>query len=87
MSAEPFTYARYEETRAQLIRAVNDGLSEADRAFLLSVKAVEPDWSIYDFERFPAVQWKLLNLERLKDRDPEKHRRQYEELKKRLGIS
>ena len=55
MSAEPFTYARYEETRAQLIRAVNDGLSEADRAFLLSVKAVEPDWSIYDFERFPAV--------------------------------
>lgn len=32
-----------------------------------------PDWSIFDFERFPAVQWKLQNHNKLKNSNPEKH--------------
>jgi len=51
---------------------------------LLSVKNVTPDWIIYDFERFLAVQWKLKNLHKVKANNPEKHREQYEALRKKL---
>jgi hypothetical protein len=37
---------------------------------------------VYNFENFPAVQWKLLNLQKLKDNNPDKHREQYEALEK-----
>ncbi len=51
-----------------------------DQRFLLSVKDVKPDWSIHNFERFPAVQWKLRNLQILKKRNPKKHLKQLEAL-------
>ena len=47
------------------------------KEFLLSFKNALPDWSIYDFERFPAVQWKLKNLLTLKDTNSIKHQEQY----------
>jgi hypothetical protein len=51
----------------------------------LNIKNVTPDWSIYDFERFPAIRWKLQNLQNLKDKNLDKHRKLYEELKNKLG--
>ncbi len=56
-------------------------VTSKDKEFLLSVHNVAPDWSIYDYERFPAVQWKLQNLQKLKTSNPDKHREQYEALK------
>ena len=44
-----------------------------------------PNWVLYDFERFPAVQWKLRNLEKLKAQNPTKHQAQYDELKRKLN--
>jgi len=85
MSSESFTYEDYESTREILVDTINSKLTKKDKEFLLSVKNVTPDWSIYDFERFPAVQWKLSNLQKLKDVNPEKHRKQYEALKENLG--
>ncbi len=85
MSEEPFSYEDYEATREKLVEIIHQNLTSQDKAFLLSVKAVTPDWSIYDFERFPAVQWKLQNLQKLKDSNPEKHQEQYEALRDRLG--
>ena len=38
---------------------------------VLSLNAVEPDWSIYDFEQYPSVKWKLLNLQKFKDNRPD----------------
>lgn len=84
MSDEPFTYEDFERTREQLVKTVNQGLTETDKKFLLSVKNCEPDWSIYNFERFPAVQWKLQNLRKLKDSNPNKHKQLYEALKEKL---
>jgi hypothetical protein len=52
---------------------------------LISVKNVEPDWRVYDFERFPAVQWKLQNLAQLKADNPEKHKLQLDLLKAKLA--
>jgi len=33
----------------------------------------KPNWHIYDFKGFPAVQWKLMNVERLIAENPKKH--------------
>lgn len=78
------TYEDFDATREKLLEAIHGSLTDKDRAFVLGVKNLTPDWSVYDFERFPAVQWKLKHLQTLKDKDPEKHRRFYEELKKKL---
>lgn len=73
MATEPFTYEDFEITRTQLIRSVQSSLTVADKQFLLSFKNLTPDWGIYNFERFPAIQWKLQNLQKLKARNPTKH--------------
>ena len=78
------SYDEFEKTRAQLVNTLHIILTEKDREFLLSIKNVTPDWSIYDFERFPAVQWKLQNLNKLKTTNPKKHQKQYEALKEIL---
>ena len=85
MSDEEFLYDEFESIREKLVKVIHENLTDKDKEFLLSVKNVTPDWSIYDFERFPAVQWKLQNLQKLKTNNPEKHRRQYEALKEKLA--
>ncbi|MEG9862183.1 MAG: nucleotidyl transferase AbiEii/AbiGii toxin family protein [Parvularculales bacterium] len=84
MSDEEFFYGDYEETRKTLVEIVHDNLTDKDKEFLLSVKNCEPDWSIYDFDRFPAVKWKLQNLHKLKVENPDKHKRFYDALKEKL---
>ena len=40
-----------------------------------------PDWNSYDFEDYPAVQWKLQNLRKLKETNPDKQSEQLKKLK------
>jgi predicted nucleotidyltransferase component of viral defense system len=70
MSSESFTYEDFVNTRAQLIDTIHRSLTAKDKAFLSNFNNLTPDWSIYDFERFPAVQWKLKNLNTLKTKNP-----------------
>lgn len=70
MSAMEFSYEDYETTRNSLIQAVNAALNDDDKAFLLGFNRLDPDWSIYDYQSFPSVRWKLLNLERFKADSP-----------------
>lgn len=84
MSDEVFTYDDFEEIRESLVRTINASLTAEDKKFLLSVKNCEPDWNIYDFEKFPAVQWKLQNLRKLKEANPNKHLELYKALKTKL---
>lgn len=85
MSDEPFTYDEFERIRTDLIRVIQNGLNAADKDFLLSIKNCEPDWRIYDLKNYPAIQWKLQNLQKLKLSDPSKHIQLYNLLKKKLG--
>lgn len=78
MSNIEFSYNDFEEIREQLVETINKGLTDRDKEFLLGVKNCDPDWSIYDFKRFPAVQWKQQNLLKLKERNPDKHIQLYE---------
>ena len=84
MSEEPFTYEDFEKTREELIKTIYQNLTEKDKEFLLSFGEGTPNWEIYDFERFPAVQWKLQNLTKLKNSNPEKHESFVASLKKVL---
>lgn len=87
MTEEAFEYAEFEATRHQLIDTIHSGLEDNDQRFLLSFKEGAPAWvggGFEDLETFPAVQWKLQNIRRLKENNPTKHRDQWEALKKAL---
>lgn len=84
MSEVPFSYEDYEDTRQTLIDTIQASLTERDREFLMSFKNLMPRWDIYDFERFPSVQWKLRNLGILKEKNPEKYRDHVQALMKKL---
>jgi len=84
MTDEAFSYTEYEAVRARLLKTIHGNLNQEDKQFLLSVKALTPDWTIYDFAHFPAVAWKLQKLQKLKDANPSKLLKQYDALRKML---
>lgn len=85
MTVEEFTYDEFEEARDTLIETINKDLTDEDRDFILSVKRLAPRWGIYDFTAFPSVQWKIQNLQRLKETNDAKYNEQLRELEKVLG--
>ncbi len=85
MTNEKFSYEQYENIREKLISTIHEHLTDTDKQFLLSIKNLAPDWEIYDFQRFPSINWKLQNLQKLKDKNPGKHKEQYELLKEKLN--
>lgn len=85
MSDEAFSYEEYENVRGKLVKTIHGNLTDKDKAFLLSIKNLTPDWKTYDFKRFPAIAWKLQNLQKLKDKNADKHREQYEALERKLS--
>ncbi|WP_148044232.1 hypothetical protein [Sinomicrobium pectinilyticum] len=70
MSYVPFSYEDFEKTRNRLITAVKESLTKEDKDIFGLQELTPGDWSVYDFERFPAVLWKLQNLHKLKNNDP-----------------
>ena len=84
MSVDNFSYEDYRQTREALLNAIHKSLTTVDKNFLLGFKNLDPDWTIYDFERFPSIEWKLDNLKKLKANNPEKHAKLFEALKQTL---
>ena len=83
MSDVPFTYADFESTRNRLITDVKTMLTDDDKRFLASFEKGEPDWSAVEYDYFaeyPSVQWKLLNLAKLKKDNPGKLQVEVEKL-------
>ena len=76
------------ETRKQLVADIQSRLDEKTRRFLLGLHDGEPDFGAIERPKaaeLPAVRWKLLNLDRLRLGNPEKHARQREELESLFG--
>lgn len=80
MTQEKFDYSDYEQTRETLVQVVNLALTAEDKSFLVSIEKGEPDWSMYDYNQFPAVQWKLQNIKTLKEQNPAKQKELYKKL-------
>lgn len=69
MSDIPFSYTDFELVRVNLIDNVNAMLTDNEKRFLISFELGIPDWTLFDYPEFaeyPSVQWKLLNLNKLK---------------------
>ena len=84
MTREEIALSDLETARTRLIGDIRSRLTGKSAAFLLSLHDAEPDFALIDLpqaERLPAVQWKLLNLRRLKAENPAKHAEQGEMLK------
>ena len=80
-----FSYEEFESARLQLIHDVNAMLTDADKQFLVSFEQGEPLWEGYEFayfKNYPSVQWKLLNLAKLKKQNPTKLTAEAEKLQK-----
>jgi hypothetical protein len=61
-----------EQTQERLITQLPRALAQRHRDFLLSLVRAEPAWDLMPFsnlQHLPALQWKLLNLRKLKARD------------------
>lgn len=86
MTSEPFTYKDFCSTRKELVEIIKESLSEYDKEFLIQFESGTPDWTVYNFSKFPAVQWKLLNINKLSKGNPEKHKEEIERLKDFLKI-
>lgn len=80
MSREAFSYDEFEDTRLKLIKIIRTKLDGYDKAFLLSINRLEPDWSIYDWNTFPSVKWKILNLHKFKKEKTDSYLQQLNKL-------
>lgn len=82
MTDELFTYEKYMAVRNKLIEAIHQKLTDDDKNFLIAFAKGEPNWEKVDYKAFPAVKWKLLNIENIKKNNPKKFQRQIDELVK-----
>ncbi len=78
MPFEPFTYVDHEATLDRLVTAFHSGLTDGERAFLLSFEEGEPDWTRFPspgLADLPAPQFKLMNIRKLRDAQLERHQK------------
>ena len=73
MTRDAVALTLLENTQERLLAQLPRAVSESHRHFLLSLVSAEPAWDLMPFahlQHLPALQWKLLNLRKLKTRDP-----------------
>lgn len=84
MSALKFDYEDYKQARKDLIQMIHDSLNDDDKNFLLSFELGKPDWELCsagDLSQFPSVQWKLLNIHKLRETNKRKFEAGIEKLR------
>lgn len=89
MASVEFSYANYESTRATLINTIHGKLTDDEKKFLLSFEMGDPDWKLFPhpiLKELPAIKWKLLNIQKFKMENPQKHKQMIEKLKGVLQI-
>src|SRR5262249_16738313 len=72
LTNDELSLTQLEQTQDRLIAELPRNLTMSHRDFLLSVVRAEPEWFLLPFanlQRLPALQWKLLNLRKLRSRD------------------
>lgn len=89
MTKEPVKLEQLEKTRRILRVMLLERLGERRKRFLHTFAAAQPDWtlSVFEFARnFPAIKWKLQNLNKLRRSNPDKWRDQLHLLDRTLGL-
>jgi predicted nucleotidyltransferase component of viral defense system len=78
MTYIPFLYEDYVNTRTELIKKLRELLTENDKKLILSFESGNPDWSLFPIpiiKDLPAINWKLLNIQKLIQENPDKHKK------------
>ncbi len=89
MSPIVFSYVDYINTRGTLIKLIQEHLTNDDKKFFLSFEMGEPDWGLFPIpvlKHLPAIKWKLLNIQKLKERNINKHQQMIGDLKRTLKL-
>jgi predicted nucleotidyltransferase component of viral defense system len=89
MSDIPFGYEDYTSARTELLTLTNGSLTDIDKEFLLSFESGTPNWgkcTSGDLSKYPSVQWKLLNIEKLKQSNAKKFEQGISKLKEFFGM-
>ena len=76
MTRAPVSMEDLGDTRRRLHADIRERLTGEIAAFLLALHDAEPDFDMIGLrhaEQLPAVQWKLVNLQKLKRENPKKH--------------
>ncbi len=87
MAAIEFTYDDYETTMTELIENLSNLLTDNDKKLILGFVNGNPEWRLFPFDKikdFPAVQWKLQNITKLKTDNSRKHKTIMKSLEKVL---
>jgi len=87
MTVEPVTIEALLAVRARMVRELQAGLSTAERRFLLSLVAAEPEWSLLGvehLEELSGLRWKFQNLEQLRKTNARKFAEQLDTLARLL---
>ena len=74
------------DVRENLITTILKDLTDKEREFLVLLKRGKPQWNllpIKDLDRLPAIQWKLININKM---DRSKHKESVKILEKKLLI-
>ena len=74
MTTEQVSYEELIQVREHLIQQIQQSLTDSERQFLLSLKQGKPRWELVQIpnvEEFPALKWKLLNIQKM---EPNKHK-------------
>ena len=85
MTRQPVSWDALIDTRRRLHADIGSRLNGDVAAFLLSLHDAEPDFHLIglpEAANLPAVRWKLMNLERLKQANPQKHKVQRDALER-----
>mgnify|MGYP001057350416 CR=1 FL=1 len=85
MAMEDFSYEMYEHTRNRLINLINHSLSIEDKEMIIGFTEGRIVGEAMAWCQFPGVKWKLLNIERLKESNPEKFNHQVNLVKELLA--
>ncbi|MCG5485237.1 nucleotidyl transferase AbiEii/AbiGii toxin family protein [Sinorhizobium sp. 22678] len=83
MTIETVSLDDLKAARARLMTDIRARLDEKAMRFLLSLHNGEPDFEAIGLPQaadLPAVRWKLLNLQKLKEQNPAKHAEQRREI-------
>lgn len=90
MTRDPVALEELRDTRSRLIKDIQSRLDSNAVAFLLSLHDGAPDFSSIGLAQaagLPALRWKLKNIQRLMEVNPDKHAAQREALQKVLRDS
>ena len=87
MTKVPFSYSDYEETREKLFDFINFNLTQQDKELLLAFEAGNNLVQFTEYQeylKFPSVEWKLQNINKLKENNPNKLKENIKKLEKIL---